>query len=56
MEIGQIRSFGHIMSHASYLTNTITWWALNANMQNPQEPVPRDMAKEIYIGIIQRAY
>ena len=56
MEIGQIRSFGHIMSHASYLTDTMTWWALNANMQNPQDPVPRDTAKEICIGILQRAY
>ncbi len=31
-------------------------WALNANMQNPQDPVPRDMAREICIGIIRRAY
>lgn len=56
MEAGQIRSFGHMMSHASYLTDTMTWWALNANIQNPQEPIPRDMAKEICIGIVQRAY
>ncbi len=56
MEAGQIRSFGYIISHASYLTDTMTWWALNANMQNPLEPVPRDTAKEICIGIIQRAY
>lgn len=56
MEIGQIRSFEHIMSHASYLTNTMTWWALNVNMQNPQDPIPRDMAKEICIGIIWRTY
>ena len=34
MEAGQIRSFGHMMSHASYLTDTMTWWALNANIQN----------------------
>lgn len=56
MEAGQIRSFDHMMSHASYLTDTMTWWALNANMQNPGEPVPRDTAKEICIGIVQRAY
>lgn len=56
MEIGQIRSFGHIMSHASYLTDTMTWWALNANMQNPHDPVPRDTAREICIGILRRAY
>ncbi len=56
MEAGQIRSFGHMMSHASYLTDTMTWWALNANIQNPQEPIPRDTAKEICIGIVQRAY
>lgn len=56
MEAGQIRHFEHIMSHASYLTNTMTWWALNANIQNPQAPIPRNMAKEICIGIIQRAY
>lgn len=56
MEAGQIRCFEHIMSHASYLTDTMTWWALNANMHNPQDPVPRDAAKEICIGIIRRAY
>lgn len=56
MEAGQIRSFGHIMSHASYLTDTMTWWAMNANIQNPQDPVPRDRAREICVGIIQRAY
>ncbi len=56
MEAGQIRSFGHIMSHVPYLTDTMTWWALNANMQNPLEPVPRDTAKEICIDIIQKAY
>ena len=32
MEAGQIRSFGHMMSHASYLTDTMTWWALNADV------------------------
>ena len=56
MEVGQIRSFEHIMSHAMYLTDTMTWWALNANMQTPQDPVPRDTAKEICIGIIRKAY
>lgn len=56
MEIGQIRSLEHIMSHASYLTDTLTWWALNANMRNPQDPIPRDTAREICIGIIRRAY
>ena len=56
MEAGQIRSFDHMMSHASYLTDTMTWWALNASMQNPAEPVPHDTAKEICIGIVQRAY
>lgn len=56
METGQIRTFDHVMAHASYLTDTMSWWALNANMQNPHDPVPSDMAKEICIGIIQRAY
>ncbi len=56
METGQIRNFEHIMSHASYLTDTMTWWALNANIQNPQDMVPRDTAKKICIDIIRRAY
>ncbi len=56
MEAGQIRRSEHIMSHAWYLTDTMTWWAMNANIQNPREPVPRDVAKEICVGIMQRAY
>lgn len=56
MDIGQIRSFGHIMSHAFYLTDTMIWWALNVNIQNPNDPIPCDKAKEICISIIQRAY
>lgn len=56
MEAGQIRPLEHIASHASYLTDTTTWWALNANLQNPREPIPPDAAKEICIDIIRRVY
>ena len=56
MEIGQIQKLTHISSHVLFLTNTLTWWALNSNLSFPQEPIPRDVAKEICIGIIKRAY
>ena len=55
-DAGQIRVLTHIPSHVLFLTNTLTWWALNANLSFPGEPVPRDAAKEICIGIIKRAY
>ena len=56
MEIGQIRKLTYIPSHVQFLTDTLTWWALNSNLSIPNEPVPRSAAKEICIGIIQRAY
>lgn len=56
MNHGQIREFDHISSHVLFLTNTLTWWALNANLSFPAEPIPRDVAREICMGIIQRAY
>lgn len=56
MESGQIRKLTHIPSHVLFLTDTLTWWALNSNLSIPNEPVPRDAAKEICMGIIKRAY
>lgn len=56
MEIGQIQKITHISSHVLFLTNTLTWWALNSNLSFPQEPIPRETAKEICMGIIKRAY
>lgn len=56
MENGQIRELTHISSHVLFLTNTLTWWALNSNLSIPNEPIPRDVAKEICMGIIKRAY
>ena len=56
MENGQIRKLTHISSHVLFLTDTLTWWALNSNLSIPNEPIPRDAAKEICMGIIKRAY
>lgn len=56
MENGQIRELTHISSHVLFLTNTLTWWALNSNLSIPDEPIPRDVAKEICMGIIKQAY
>lgn len=56
MEYGQIRKFTHVSSHVLFLTNTLTWWALNSNLSIPNEPIPRDTAKEICMGILKRAY
>lgn len=56
MEGGQIQEFTHISSHVLFLTDTLTWWALNSNLSIPNEPIPRDVAKEICMGIIKRAY
>ena len=56
MELGQIQKLTHIPSHVLFLTNTLTWWALNSNLSMPDVPVPREVAKEICIGIIKRAY
>lgn len=56
MENGQIQELTHITSHVLFLTNTLTWWALNSNLSIPNEPIPRDVAKEICMGIIKRAY
>lgn len=56
MEKGQIRELTNLSSHALFLTNTLTWWALNSNLSIPKKPIPRNVAKETCIGIIQRAY
>ena len=56
MENGYIHNLTHISSHVLFLTNTLTWWALNSNLSIPNEPIPREVAKEICMGIIQRAY
>lgn len=56
MENGCIQKLTHISSHVTFLTDTLTWWALNSNLSIPNEPVPRNEAKEICMGIIQRAY
>lgn len=56
MKNKQIRELTHISSHVLFLTDTLTWWALNSNLSIPNEPVPRDTAKEICMGIIKRAY
>lgn len=56
MKNGQIQKLTHISSHVLFLTDTLTWWALNSNLSIPNEPIPRDNAKEICMGIIKRAY
>ena len=56
MENGQIRKLTNIPPHVLFLTNTLTWWALNSNLSFPNEPIPRDEAKEICMGIIKRGY
>lgn len=56
MEKGKIRNITHISSHVPFLTDTLTWWALNSNLSFPEEPISRDVAKEICLGIIERAY
>lgn len=56
MESGQIRELTYISSHVLFLTDTLTWWALNSNLSIPNEPIPRDAAKEICMGIMKRAY
>lgn len=56
MENGQVRKLTNIPSHVLFLTNTLTWWALNSNLSIPNEPVPRDTAKDICMGIIKRSY
>lgn len=56
MENGQLRKLTHIPSHVLFLTNTLTWWALNSNLSIPNEPIPRETAKEICMGIIKRSY
>ena len=56
MEKGQVRKLTNIPSHVLFLTNTLTWWAMNSNLSIPNEPVPRDTAKDICMGIIKRSY
>ena len=40
MEKGQLRELTNIPSHVLFLTNTLTWWALNSNLSIPNEPIP----------------
>lgn len=56
MENGQIQELTHISSHVLFLTNTLTWWAMNSNLSIPNEPIPRAAAREICMGMIKRAY
>ncbi len=56
MKNGQIRKLTNVSSHVLFLTDTLTWWALNSNLSIPNEPIPKDTAKEICMGIIERGY
>ncbi|MCI8541627.1 MAG: TetR/AcrR family transcriptional regulator [Erysipelotrichaceae bacterium] len=55
-EIKQIRVVGNYVPHAHFITNTLTWWALNSNLMIPTEPILRSEAKAICIGVLERAY
>ena len=55
-KMGQITALSFRDSHIVFLTDTLTWWALNSLLAIPDQQIPRDKAKEICMGIIKRAY
>lgn len=55
MREGQIVQVDYIFSHVIFLNNTLSWWAINANLSLSQM-IPRNIAKETCLGIIERAY
>lgn len=55
MEVGQIRQIEYLPLHIQSLIDTLTWWALNSYIST-QMKVPREIAKQIGVEIVVRAY
>lgn len=56
MEAGQIQPIQHIPAHVEFLIKTLSWWSVNAWKRFPNANITHQEAKEIFLGIIQRAY
>lgn len=56
MEEGKIREFDYLPLHIENIIYTLTWWSVNSNMHMPQIEVSHEVAREIGVGMIVRAY
>ncbi len=56
MEVGQIRQIDYLPLHVENMIHILTWWSMNSYISMPQIEVPREVSKEIAVGMIVRAY
>ncbi len=56
IEDGQIRQIDYLPLHVENIIHILTWWSVNSYMSMPQITVTREVAKEIGVGMIVRAY
>ena len=56
IEDGQIRQIDYLPLHVENIIHILAWWSVNSYMSMPQIAVTREVAKEIGVGMIVRAY
>lgn len=56
IEDGQIRQIDYLSLHVENIIHILAWWSVNSHMSMPQIAVTREVAKEIGVGMIVRAY
>lgn len=56
IEDGQIRQIEYLPLHVENIIHILTWWSVNFYIHMPQIEVTREVAKEIGVGMIIRAY
>lgn len=56
IEDGQIRQIDYLPLHVENIIHILTWWSVNSSMRMPQIEVTREIAKEIGVGMVVRAY
>lgn len=56
MEVGQISQIDYLPLHVENIIHILTWWSVNSYLSMPQIEVTREVAKEIGVGMIVRAY
>ena len=56
MAAGEIRRLDYPRIHVQSINDILTWWAMNASIALPDISVPREVAKEIAVDLVARAY
>ncbi len=56
IKAGEVRKLEHTRIHVQSITDILTWWAMNAYIAMPDVSVPEEIAQQISVELIERAY